>query len=70
MEIQLTKILLSEGRILNQETKSIQKIVDNVNNQRQWLHSQHIDDLLEFIDKLGQYWAKVFLKKLGLTQNI
>ena len=65
----MTKILLSEGRILNQETKSIQKIVDNVNNQRQWLHSQHIDDLLEFIDKLGQYWAKVFSKEIGINSK-
>ena len=61
MEIQLTKILLSEGKLLDKETESIQNIIDNVNNQRQWIHSQNVDDLLEFFDKLGKYWAKKIL---------
>ena len=50
MEIQLTKILLSKGKLLDKETESIQNSIDNVNNQRQWIHSQNIDDLLEFFD--------------------
>ena len=69
MGIQLTKILLSEGKLLSQETESIQKIIDNVSKQRQWLHSQNIDDLLEFIDKLGKYWAEKFPKEIGINSK-
>ena len=37
--------------------------------QRQWLHSQNIDDLLEFIDKLGKYWAEKFSKEIGINSK-
>jgi len=65
----LAKILLSEGKVSNQEIESIQKIIDNVNKQRQWLHSQQIDDLLEFFDKLGQHWAEKFSKEIGVNSK-
>jgi len=65
----LTKILLSEGKLLEKETESIQKIIDNVNNQRQWLHEQNVDDLLEFFDKLGKHWAEKFSKEIGINSK-
>ena len=46
MEIQLSKILLSKGKLLDLETESIQNTIDNVNSQRDWIHSQNIEDLL------------------------
>jgi hypothetical protein len=69
VEIQLTKILLSKGKLLDKETKSIQNSIDNVNNQRQWIHSQNIDDLLEFFDKLGKYWAEKYSKEIGVNSK-
>ena len=65
----MTKILLSEGKLLDKETESIQDIIDNVNNQRQWIHSQNIDDLLEFFDKLGRYWAEKYSKEIGVNSK-
>ena len=60
MGIQLTRILLSKGEIVNQEIESIEEIIENVNKQREWLHLQDIDELLEFFEKLGKYWAEKF----------
>ena len=65
----MAKILLSECKVTDQETESIQKIIDNVNKQRQWLHSQQIDDLLEFFDKLGRYWAEKYSKEIGVNSK-
>ena len=65
----MTKILLSEGKISDKETESIQNSIDNVNNQRQWIHSQNIDDLLEFFDKLGRYWAEKYSKEIGVNSK-
>jgi len=65
----LTKILLSKGKLLDKETESIQNSIDNVNNQRQWIHSQNIDDLLEFFDKLGRYWAEKYSKEIGVNSK-
>jgi hypothetical protein len=69
VEIQLTKILLSKGKLLDKETESIQNSIDNVNNQRQWIHSQNIDDLLEFFDKLGRYWAEKYSQEIGVNSK-
>jgi len=65
----LTKILLSKGKLLDKETESIQNSIDNVNNQRQWIHSQNIDDLLEFFDKLGRYWAEKYSQEIGVNSK-
>ena len=55
MEIQLTRVLLSEGQVIEQTSESIEKVIENVNKQRKWIHSQHIDELLEFFEELGKY---------------
>ena len=65
----MTKILLSEGRISDKETESVQNIIDNVNKQRQWIHSLNIDDLLEFFEKLGRYWAEKYSKDIGINSK-
>ena len=65
----MTKILLSKGKLLDKETESIQNSIDNVNNQRQWIHSQNIDDLLEFFDKLGRYWAEKYSQEIGVNSK-
>ena len=69
MGIQLTRILLSKGEIVNQEIESIEEIIENVNKQREWLHSQNIDELLEFFAKLGKYWAENFSKEIGVNSK-
>ena len=65
----MTKILLSKGKLLDKETESIQNSIDNVNNQRQWIHSQNIDDLLEFFEKLGRYWAEKYSQEIGVNSK-
>ena len=65
----MTKILLSEGKISDKETESVQNIIDNVNKQRQWIHSLNIDDLLEFFEKLGRYWAEKYSKDIGINSK-
>ena len=69
MGIQLTRILLSEGQIVDQKIESIEKIIENVNKQREWLHSQDIDELLEFFAILGKYWAEKFSKEIGVNSK-
>ena len=54
---------------MNQETESVQKIIDNITKQRRWLHSQQIDDLLEFFDKLGHFWAEKYSKEIGVNSK-
>ena len=54
---------------MDQEVQSIEKIIENVNKKREWLHSQHIDDLLEFFEKLGKYWAENFSKEIGVNSK-
>lgn len=65
----MAKILFSECKVMNQETESVQKIIDNITKQRQWLHSQQIDDLLEFFDKLGHFWAEKYSKEIGVNSK-
>jgi hypothetical protein len=67
--IRLTKVLLSEGQIIDQEIESIEKIIENVKKQREWLHSQIIDDLLDFFEKLGKYWAETFSNEIGINSK-
>ena len=69
MGIRLTKVLLSEGQIIDQEIESIEKIIENVKKQREWLHSQIIDDLLDFFEKLGKYWAETFSNEIGINSK-
>ncbi len=65
----MAKILFSECKVMNQETESVQKIIDNITKQRRWLHSQQIDDLLEFFDKLGHFWAEKYSKEIGVNSK-
>ena len=65
----MSKILLSKGKLLDLETESIQNTIDNVNSQRDWIHSQNIEDLLEFFDKLGKFWAEKYSKEIGVNSK-
>lgn len=69
MGTQLTRVLLSEGKIIDQEIESIAKVIENVNKQREWLHTQNIEELLEFFEKLGRYWAENFSKEIGVNSK-
>lgn len=65
----MTRILLSEGQIIDQKIESIEKVIENVNKQREWLHAQNIDELLAFFEKLGKYWAENFSKEIGVNSK-
>ena len=65
----MSKILLSKGKLLDLEAESIQNSIDNVNSQRDWIHSQNIEDLLEFFDKLGKFWAEKYSKEIGVNSK-
>ena len=67
--IQLARILFSNGNIVDEETESVQRSIDNVNNQRKWLHEQKTDKLLEFFEKLGHYWGEQISKEIGINSR-
>ena len=43
--IQLAKLLISKGEFVNSETTTIEESVKAIQNSREWLHSQKIDDI-------------------------
>ena len=50
--IQLTKLLISKGEFVNSEVTTIEESVKAIQNSREWLHSQKIDDILEYVEMI------------------
>ena len=65
--IQLAKILFSDGKIVQREADSVEECIKKVKDQREWIHEQNVDDLLEFFEKVGNYWAKNFTQDIGIN---
>ena len=58
--IQLTKLLISKGEFVNSEVTTIEESVKAIQNSREWLHSQKIDDILEYVEIVGKHWSNNF----------
>jgi hypothetical protein len=67
--IQLAKILFSEGKVSQKEVNSVEECINRINNQREWIHEQNVDDLLEFFEEVGKFWAKKFSNEIGLNSK-
>ena len=63
--IQLTKLLISKGEFVNSEVTTIEESVKVIKNSREWLHSQKIDDILEYVEMIGKHWSNNFENKIG-----
>ena len=67
--IQLAKLLISNGKLVNSETQDIEQNVKFATESREWLHKQKIDDILEYVDLVGKYWSENFQQKIGANSN-
>ena len=65
MEILLTKLLISNGELVNSETDSIKESIEFIKTSRKWLHNQKIDDILEYVDVVGKKWSDEFSERIG-----
>ena len=67
--IQLTKLLISKGEFVNSEVTTIEESVKVIQNSREWLHSQKIDDILEYVEMIGKHWSNNFENKIGTNSS-
>ena len=69
MEILLTKLLISNGELVNSETGSIGESIELIKTSRKWLHEQKIDDILEYVDVVGKRWSDEFKERIGTNTS-
>ena len=67
--IQLTKLLISKGEFVNSDVTTIEESVKVIQNSREWLHSQKIDDILEYVEMIGKHWSNNFENKIGTNSS-
>ena len=67
--IQLAKLLISNGKLVNSETQDVAQSIKFARESREWLHEQKIDDILEYIDSVGKYWSENFKDKIGANSG-
>ena len=60
MEILLTKLLISNGELVNSEITSVEESIKSIKTSREWLHLQKIDDVLDYVDMVGKQWSDNF----------
>ena len=65
----MTKLLISNGNLVNSDTNSIRESIDSVKTARKWLHQQKIDDILEYVDVVGKKWSDRFQEKIGTNTS-
>ena len=65
----MTKLLISNGELVNSETNSIKESIEFVKTSREWLHKQKIDDILEYVDVVGKNWSDEFSEKIGTNTS-
>ena len=77
------KNILSDGILHENSNKDLKSVIENLKSKNEWLHSQKIDDLLDYFDALGNYWKKTngnfgnnlkhiseFLSRKNLTKEL
>ena len=50
------KNILSDGILHESSSDDLESLIVNLKYKQGWLHSQKIDDLLDYFDSLGNYW--------------
>ena len=49
------KNILSDGIVHENLEDDLESLIINLKSKKEWLHSQKIDDLLDYFDSLGNY---------------
>jgi len=65
----LTKLLISNGELVNSEITSIEESIKSIKTSREWLHLQKIDDVLDYVDMVGKQWSDNFQNKIGVNSS-
>ena len=65
----MTKLLISNGELVNSETDSIGESIKLIKTSRKWLHEQKIDDILEYVDVVGKRWSDEFKERIGTNTS-
>ncbi len=65
----MTKLLISNGELVNSETDSIKESIEFIKTSRKWLHNQKIDDILEYVDVVGKKWSDEFSERIGTNTS-
>ena len=65
----MTKLLISNGELVNSETDSIEESIELIKTSRKWLHEQKIDDILEYVDVVGKRWSDEFKERIGTNTS-
>lgn len=50
------KNILSNGILHDNSNEDLESLIVNLKSKQEWLHSQKIEDLLDYFDSLGNYW--------------
>ena len=50
------KHIFSDGVSHENPEDDLESLIVNLNSKKEWLHSQKIDDLIEFFNSLGNSW--------------
>ena len=78
------KNILSDGILHESSSDDLESLIVNLKSKQEWLHSQKIDDLLDYFDSLGNYWKNSstddfgnnlkhiseFLSRVNLTKEL
>jgi len=65
----LAKILIFNGKKTDIETNLIEEHIKKIHQSRNWLHSKNVDDIIEYFDNLGKFWASEFKYKIGVNSR-
>ncbi len=50
------KNIISDGILHENSENNLELLIKNLNSKKEWLHSQKINDLLDFFISLGEHW--------------
>jgi hypothetical protein len=64
------KNILSNGVIMDVDEENLEPIIEKLRNKQDWLHNLEIGDILDFIDKVGEFWKEEFGKNNDFNSNI
>jgi len=65
----LTKLLISNGELVNSEITSVEESIISIKTSREWLHAQKIDDILDYVDNVGKNWSDNFQNEIGINSS-